>query len=149
REHGRWLLAPEGPGEPTRRYRSGSLVLETEWDTPDGRIRVIDAMPPRGEAPTIVRVVEGLAGRGRIRPELLARFGYGRIVPALRRLDDAFVVTAGPDAIELRTPVPTVAENTATVSSVEVRAGQRVPFTLRWFPSHTQRPPHVDPEEEL
>jgi len=149
REHGRWLLAPEGPGEPTRRYRSGSLVLETEWDTPDGRIRVIDAMPPRGEAPTIVRVVEGLAGRVRIRSELLARFGYGRIVPALRRLDDAFVVTAGPDAIELRTPVPTAAENTATVSSVEVRAGQRVPFTLRWFPSHALRPPPVDPEEEL
>jgi GH15 family glucan-1,4-alpha-glucosidase len=149
REHGRWLLAPEGPGEPTRRYRNGSLVLQTEWDTPDGRIRVIDAMPPRGEAPAIVRVVEGLAGRVRIRSELLPRFGYGRIVPALRGLDDSFVVTAGPDAIDLRTPVPTVAESRATVSSVEVRVGQRVPFTLRWFPSHTPRPAPVDPEEEL
>ncbi len=149
REHGRWLVAPEGSGEPTRRYRDGSLVLETEWDMPAGRIRVIDAMPPRGEAPTIVRVVEGLAGRVRVRSELLTRFGYGRIVPALRRLDDAFVVTAGPDTIELRTPAPTVAENTATVSAVEVRAGQRVPFTLRWFPSHAPLPAPVDPDEEL
>jgi GH15 family glucan-1,4-alpha-glucosidase len=149
REHGRWLVAPEGPAEPTRRYRDGSLALETEWDTPDGRIRVIDAMPPRGEAPTIVRVVEGLAGRVRVRSELVTRFGYGRIVPTLRRLDDAFVVTAGPEAIELRTPAPTVAENTATVSAVEVRAGQRVPFTLTWFPSHAPRPAPVDPYEEL
>jgi GH15 family glucan-1,4-alpha-glucosidase len=149
REHGRWLVAPEGPGEPTRRYRAGSLVLETEWDTPDGRIRVIDAMPPRGEAPTVVRVVEGLAGRVRVRSDLVTRFGYGRITPALRRLDDASVVTAGPDAIELRTPAPTVAENTAAVSTVEVRAGQRVPFTLMWFPSHTPRPAAVDPDEAL
>ena len=149
REHGRWLVAPEGPGEPTRRYRAGSLVLETEWDTPDGRIRVIDAMPPRGEAPTIVRVVEGLAGRVRVRSDLVTRFGYGRITPALRRLDDASVVTAGPDAIELRTPAPTVAEDTAAVSTVEVSAGQRVPFTLMWFPSHTPRPAAVDPDEAL
>jgi GH15 family glucan-1,4-alpha-glucosidase len=149
REHGRWLVAPEGPGEPTRRYRDGSLVLETEWDTPDGRIRVIDAMPPRGEAPAIVRVVEGLAGRVRVRSDLVTRFGYGRITPALRRLDDASVVTAGPEAIELRTPAPTIAENTAAVSTVEVRPGQRVPFTLRWFPSHTPRPAAVDPDEAL
>ena len=149
REHGRWLVAPEVPGEPTRRYRDGSLVLETEWDTPDGRIRVIDAMPPRGEVPTIVRVVEGLTGRVRVRSELLTRFEYGRIVPTLRRLDDAFVATAGPDAIELRTPAPTVAENTATVSAVEVRAGQRVPFRLTWFPSHASRPAPVDADEEL
>jgi GH15 family glucan-1,4-alpha-glucosidase len=149
REHGRWLVAPEGPGEPTRRYRAGSLVLETEWDTPDGRIRVIDAMPPRGEAPTIVRVVEGLAGRVRVRSDLVTRFGYGRITPALRRLDDASVVTAGPDAIELRTPAPTVAEDTAAVSTVEGSAGQRVPFTLMWFPSHTPRPAAVDPDEAL
>jgi len=149
REHGRWLVAPDGPGEPTRRYRGGSLVLETEWDTPEGRIRVVDAMPPRGEAPTIVRVVEGLAGRVTVRSELVTRFGYGRILPALRRVDDASVATAGPEAIGLRTPAPTVVDNTALVSTVEVSPGQRVPFTLTWFPSHTPRPAPVEPTEAL
>jgi GH15 family glucan-1,4-alpha-glucosidase len=63
REHGRWLVALKARGEPTRRYRDGSLVLETEWETDEGRVRVIDLMPPRGEAPDIVRIVEGVSGR--------------------------------------------------------------------------------------
>src|SRR4029450_5008463 len=97
REHGRWLLAPGGGGEPRRRYRDGSLVLETEWETREGKIRVIDFMPPRGEAPEIVRIVEGVSGRVAVRSELVIRFVYGRIVPSLRPLDDAHVATAGPD----------------------------------------------------
>src|SRR6516225_3256004 len=63
REHGRWLVAPAVPAEATRRYRAGSLVLETEWETPEGKIRVVDFMPPRRAAPTIVRIVEGISGR--------------------------------------------------------------------------------------
>jgi len=149
REHGRWLIAPEAPGQATRRYHDGSLVLETEWDTPQGRIRVIDAMPPRGDVPAIVRIVEGLSGRVRIRSELVTRFGYGRIVPSLRRLENAYVATAGPDAIEFRTPAPTIGENIATVSTFEVGAGERMPFTLAWFPSHAPRPAAIDPDGAL
>ena len=33
-----------------RRYRDDTLVLETEWTTPHGRVQVIDFMPPRGHA---------------------------------------------------------------------------------------------------
>src|SRR5215831_4024990 len=50
-EHGRWIVAPTASGASTRHYRDGSLVLETEWDSDEGRIRVIDVMPPRGAAP--------------------------------------------------------------------------------------------------
>ena len=54
---GRWLLAPADGGPCTRRrYRGDSLVLETEWETPDGTVRVVDLMPPRGEAPDVVRI---------------------------------------------------------------------------------------------
>src|SRR5262245_23150407 len=148
-EHGRWLVAPQEPAEPTRRYRDGSLVLETEWDTAEGRIRVVDFMPPRGEAPAIVRIVAGLSGRVRVRSELVTRFGYGRIAPSLRRLDDGYVATAGPDATRLHTPAPTVIENTAIVSTFEVGAGDRVPVTLSWFPSHAPHPAAVDPDLEL
>ena len=61
-EHGRWLLAPRTDAwEGKRQYRPRTLVLETEWETDTGAVRVIDFMPPRGKAPDIVRIVEGLA----------------------------------------------------------------------------------------
>ena len=67
RRHGRWLVAPVEPARPVRRYRDSSLVLETEWETAQGSVRVVDFMPPRGDAPDIVRIVEGLSGRVRMR----------------------------------------------------------------------------------
>jgi GH15 family glucan-1,4-alpha-glucosidase len=149
REHGFWLVGPEARGEPTRRYRDGSLVLETEWETDEGRIRVIDFMPPRGEAPEIVRIVEGLSGRVSVRSELVIRFAYGRVVPSLRRADDAHLATAGPDSLTLRTPAPTRTEGGATVSSFEVSGGDRMPLTLAWSPSHAGPPAAVDADEAL
>jgi GH15 family glucan-1,4-alpha-glucosidase len=149
REHGRWLVAPETPGHATRRYRDGSLVLETEWETSEGRIRVIDFMPVRRDAPHIVRLIEGLAGRVAVRSELIIRFGYGRIVPSIVRFDDAHVAMAGPDAIVSRTPEATVGTNGPTLSTFEVGPGERVPLTLGWFPSYSRRPPVVDPDAAL
>jgi GH15 family glucan-1,4-alpha-glucosidase len=149
REHGRWLVAPVGDGEARRRYREGSLVLETEWETNDGRVRVIDFMPPRGKAPDIVRIVEGLSGTVPMRSELVIRFGYGKVVPWVRRVDSARVATAGPDALCFRTPAPTRGENLTTVSEFKVSEGERVPFVLTWFPSHEELPASFDPESAL
>ena len=64
--HGRWLLAPAGASHSTRRYRHDTLILESIYETDEGRIRAIDFMPPRGVAPDIVRIVEGLDGEVRI-----------------------------------------------------------------------------------
>jgi GH15 family glucan-1,4-alpha-glucosidase len=147
--HGRWLIAPSAAGQPRRRYRADSLVLETEWETAEGRIRVTDFMPPRRDAPHIVRVVEGLSGRVSVRAELVIRFGYGRIVPSFGRSDDALVAMAGPEALSLRTPAPARAENAAIFASFEVVEGEQVPFTLAWFASHTQPPGARDPSEAL
>jgi GH15 family glucan-1,4-alpha-glucosidase len=149
REHGYWVISPTEKGEAKRRYRDGSLVLETEWETDAGRIRVIDFMPPRSEARDIVRIVEGISGRVAVRSEVVIRFGYGRIVPSVHRLEDAHVATAGPDAIVLRTPAPTVGQNGATVSTFEIAAGSRVPFTLTWFLSHAGCPAEIDVDEAL
>src|SRR5258708_19542264 len=90
-EHGRWLLAPagEGEGEATRRYLHDTLVLETTWETPDGVVRVFDFMPPRGKAPDIVRIVEGVQGSVRMRSELIIRFGYGEVVPWVQHVGGA------------------------------------------------------------
>jgi GH15 family glucan-1,4-alpha-glucosidase len=148
-EHGFWRIAPEGEGRPRRRYRDGSLVLETEWETNEGSIRVIDFMPRRGEHPEIVRVVEGLSGRVVVRSEFSPRFGYGRIVPVVEALDGALIATAGPEALALRAAPRTEAEHHPTVWRARVREGERVSFVLTWFSSHIKPPPLERPEEML
>src|SRR5690349_14948765 len=106
-EHGRWLVAPRGGVRRTRRaYREGTLVLETEFETEDGVVKLIDCMRPRDRHPSVIRVVEGVRGRVPMQMELVIRFDYGSIVPWVRRLpDDALTAIAGPDALCLRTPV--------------------------------------------
>src|SRR3990170_4877192 len=107
-ENGHWTIAPAGAITATRRrYRDETLVLETEFETADGVVRVIDFMPPRGEAPDVVRIVEGVRGRVEMHSELIIRFSYGSIVPWVRREDSAVLAVAGPDALCLRTPVET------------------------------------------
>ncbi len=117
-EHGRWQIGPTDPARAraTRRYRSGTLVLETDIVTPDGAVRVVDCMPVRDQAPDVVRVVEGLSGRVAMRMELVVRFDYGSIVPWVRRQDGALQLVAGPDALELRTPVKTRGQDRTTVA---------------------------------
>src|SRR5687768_5219306 len=105
-EHGRWLLAPAGEIRRTERcYQGETLVLETLHETAEGAVRVIDFMPPRGQAPDIVRIVEGVRGRVAMRSELVVRFDYGWVVPWVRRVDTARLIVAGPDALCLRTPI--------------------------------------------
>ena len=150
-EHGRWLLAPREDAWVTRRrYRPETLVLETEWETDRGAARVLDFMPPRGVAPDIVRIVEGLRGEVEMSSELVIRFDYGSVVPWVRRLDgDTRIAVAGPDALCLRTPTETRGENMRTISDFAVRDGERVPFVLTWYPSNQFPPDPVDPEQAL
>src|SRR5262250_238412 len=62
-ENGRWLIAPKDSQLGTRRrYRPGTLVLETDFQTETGSAAVIDFMPP-GEGADLVRIVLGRSGR--------------------------------------------------------------------------------------
>ncbi len=146
-EHGRWLLAPEGQVNRVRRhYRGDSLVLETVFECDDGEVAVIDCMPPRDTHLDVVRLVEGRRGTVRMRTELIVRFGYGSVVPWVRSVDGAWLAVAGPDALRLTTPVVLEGEGDGaerrSVGEFSVAPGQRVPFTLAWFPSHE---PFEDP----
>jgi GH15 family glucan-1,4-alpha-glucosidase len=77
-EHGRWLIAPSGAARHVRRrYREGTLILETEFETAEGAVRLIDLMPLRDQAPDVVRIVEGVRGQVPMRMELIMRFDYG------------------------------------------------------------------------
>ena len=149
-ENGRWLLAPrEDCWSGGRRYRKDTLILETDWETDGGSVRVIDFMPPRGEAPDIVRLVVGLSGEVEMNSELVIRFDYGSIVPWVRRLDDARIAVAGPDALCFRTPIESRGENLRTIADFTVREGDRIPFVLTWYPSNEFPPDAIDPEVAL
>src|SRR5919112_546849 len=105
-ENGRWLLAPAGGVRKVeRRYRDGTLVLETDYETDDGAVTVVDFMPLRGETPDLVRVVVGRRGRVAMRMELVIRFDYGSIVPWVQKDGRGISAIAGPDMLHLRTDV--------------------------------------------
>jgi GH15 family glucan-1,4-alpha-glucosidase len=145
--HGRWLIAPAGEVTATRRrYRAGTLVLETEFETAEGRVRVIDCMPPRDVSIELVRVVEGLKGLVPMRMDLAMRFAYGQSIPWVRRVDGALLAIAGPDAMWLTTAAPLEGRDLRTVSEFAVADGDRVGFALTWQPSHLCRRPEIDPE---
>ena len=150
-EHGRWLLGPvAGGAADDRRYREDTLVLESEWETPTGRVRVIDFMPPRETKPDMVRIVEGLSGTVAMRTELVIRFDYGSVVPWVRRLDtESLLALGGPDGLVLRTQIDLEPEGNTHVAQFTVREGERVPFVLTWFPSHEDPPKAIDAEQAL
>jgi len=154
-EHGRWLLAPSMPdGEAPvvrRRYRGDTLILETDFETPQGAVTVVDFMPSRNGHSELVRIVIGRRGVVRMKMELVVRFDYGSVVPWVSRLpnDSGIRVIAGPDLAVLRTPVDLVGENMRTTACFDVTEGERVPFSLCYSQSHLRLPPAHDPHTQL
>src|SRR5215472_2022061 len=169
--HGYWRIAPAGAGpdgrgalpaadgagagpagkaEVTRHYQGQTLILETEWRTATGTVRLIDFMPPRdGKSPMLTRIVEGVHGHVDIECELRIRLGYGQVLPWVRRIDGRIAAIAGPDSLWLDTPVAMSGGNLAHHASFRVAAGERVPFTLTWQPSYDRPPERADPFAEL
>ncbi len=154
-EHGFWRLGPahaagsEPPAADRRRYRGDSLVLESEWDTPRGTVRVIDFMPPRDGAPQLVRIVEGVSGRVPMRSALRMRFSYGWVVPWVHKVDSRTVAVAGPDSVWLDTDVDTYGKDLTTYADFTVAPGDRIAFTISWQPSHKEPPALPEPEAAL
>ena len=149
-DNGFWRVAPAGADVCTRRrYRGDTLILETEWETPEGSVRVIDAMPVRDGAADVVRIVEGLSGRVPMTSEVKLRFDYGSIVPWVTHPGDQLSAIAGPDSIWLDTPVHLYGHDLTTTAEFEVSAGERIPFLLTHHPSHEPEPARRDAEREL
>jgi GH15 family glucan-1,4-alpha-glucosidase len=148
--NGRWLIAPtDADATATWRYTDDTLVLETTWETESGSVRVIDFMPPRDEAPDIVRIVEGVRGSVELRWELVVRFDYGSIVPWVRRIDGMREIVAGPDALLLQTPIEVRGENLRTIGEFVVEEGDRIPSVLTWYAPYAKPPKPVDAEQAL
>jgi GH15 family glucan-1,4-alpha-glucosidase len=148
-ENGRWQIAPSGASQVRRSYRAGTLILDTDFETPEGSLRLTDFMPPRAETPDLVRIVECTRGRVEVRMELIMRFDYGHIVPWVRRIDGGISAVAGPDTLRLETPAPLKGQNFTTVSSFTLDAGERIGFVLTWYPSHLPPPGSIDPQRAM
>jgi hypothetical protein len=141
--HGRWQLAPSEEVRATRRrYRDESLVLETDFETAAGSIRLVEFVPPRLRAAALVRLVEGVRGRVRMRMDLRARSDGGSV-------DGVQAAVAGSDGVRLRTPVETHREGVAVRADFVVTAGELLPFVLEWAPSHHDAPAPLDPLRAL
>jgi GH15 family glucan-1,4-alpha-glucosidase len=143
--HGHWRISPAGGARRvSRRYRPGTLVLETEFETADGRVRIVDCMPPGEGSESLVRVVEGVSGSVPMCMALVVRLDYGSTVPWVTNDLGGVMALAGPDALRLWTPVDVDCGVLTTTARFTVREGERVPFVLDWHPSHTSAPAPVD-----
>ena len=149
-EAGHWTLAPAAASKCTiRRYAGDTLVLETDWETADGAVRVVNFMPPRADTPHLVRIAVGLRGEVAMRSTLRLRFDYGREVPWVRHVGREVHAIAGPNRVRLMSAVPTHGQDGETCADFTVRAGDRVSFVMSWAPSYQPEMPYVDAEQAL
>ncbi len=144
--NGRWKIAPAAGGRGIRRYREGTMILETRFQGEAGEVCVTDFMAAGGENSHIVRIVEGVRGRVPMRMECALRFNHGRTVPWVTRLEGerGVCAIAGPDQVVLRTPVAVHGHEYTTVAEFDANEGERLVFTLSHSPSHLPRPAAID-----
>jgi GH15 family glucan-1,4-alpha-glucosidase len=150
-ENGHWAIAPHDQvRRTTRRYRGPTLILETDIETAEGAVTLIDFMPPRGKASDLVRLVMGKRGTVAMRTELVIRFDYGSLIPWVTRAEShTLTAVSGPDMVVLRTPILLHGEDRKTVGQFTVAAGDMIPFVLTYGPSHLGLPAPIDPSLAL
>lgn len=151
-EHGCWSFA-SADGTPVtairRSYQPDTLILETEIRASDEIVRLIDFMPIREDAPTLIRIVEGMEGHARLCMTLRLRFDYGLIPAWIELVDEGLSATIGPDLVILHTPTVLTIDKHAAEAQFTVSAGQRLAFVLRHGASTQPPPPMLDAEVTL
>ena len=149
-DNGHWSISPVEPVQNIRRrYREGTLILETEFETKSGSVTLTDCMTPGDDKPELLRVVAGNRGQVPVRLELVIRFDYGSVVPWVRRTDHGISAIAGPDMLGLRTEVPLRGEDFKTVATFTVAEGEKIPFDLTWYPSHRDEPVPLNVDQAI
>jgi GH15 family glucan-1,4-alpha-glucosidase len=151
--HGRWLIAPVAPVVArSRAYRGETGILDTSFETASGAVTVTDFMPIQDSEDQIdlIRLVRGTRGRVRMRTDIVLRFDYGRSIPWVRQHFGGPSAVAGPNALQFVTPVNLRGtRELTTVGEFTVKAGEIVPFTMSWHPSHHQKFSYRDPFDAL
>ncbi|MCI3946012.1 glycosyl hydrolase, family 15 [Pseudomonas syringae] len=149
-DHGRWKIAPTAEVTSVeRRYREGTLILETLFETRDGRAMLIDFMPMNTSG-HVVRIVVGLSGQVEFGVDLAIRFDYGSNVPWVEKRDaHTLTAVAGPEMLVLRSPVALHPQDHHTASHFHVSEGERKVFTLAYQPSFEPLCAGIDAEQAL
>jgi len=149
-DNGRWKIAPvDAQCQTVRRYRDGTLILETSFTTETGRALLLDFMPMDVDS-SVVRLVIGLEGRVDFSMDLAIRFDYGSTVPWVeKREPHTMTAVAGPEMLVLRTPAELHPMDHHTESCFTVEAGQRLGFALGWQASHEPVREAFDIEQAL
>src|SRR5579862_6135846 len=135
-EHGRWLIEPTEKAKVSRKYRDGTLILETRFKTANGEVMLVDFMPVSTENSCIIRLAVGLSGAVKIRTDLVIRYDYGATVPWVSRVDErTLTAVAGPNMLTLRTTALLYGRDFHTKAEFVLREGETVPFVLTYSPS--------------
>ncbi|GAA2815058.1 glycoside hydrolase family 15 protein [Saccharopolyspora taberi] len=158
---GHWRIAPVAPVRRVeRRYRDNTLVLETDFHTDHGVVRLVDSMPPHEknlhDQPCVVRQVVGISGEVDVRLRWVVRFAYGDAVPWVRRvretdpvLDEYVLAIAGPHVVVLRGDRLPLGAAGAHELVFTLRAGERTSWVMQWSSDPDDLPPPMDPEQEI
>ena len=148
--HGMWVIAPvNGPRTTKRAYRNGSMVLETEIASDDGRIRIVDCMDVDEHAPRVIRLVEGLEGEVDVHVQLVLSFDYGTMRPLVHQRNGRLVAVAGPDGVVLDSDIELRQHQQSSVGNAVVREGDELSLVLTHFDSHEAPPAPIDAQEAV
>ncbi len=148
--NGCWRVAPKGfDGLGKQHYWQDTLILETEFETADGVVQLIDFMPPHAKYREVVRIVRGVRGSVPMHMHIVLRFDYGRTVPWVWKDAEGLNAVAGPDALILRASVKTHGEDLATVADFTINAGEEACFVLTWHLSHEAPPDAISAKRAL
>lgn len=154
--NGRWQISPQDEHTSfTRRYRPGTLILETTMRTLGGSILVTDFMPIRGRHSDLVRIVECTGGTVKMCMELCLRFDYGSTIPwihfeAAPKGNSAWVAKGGPNLAVLRTSSLVRESSPGTLSAEFImNAGERQIFALTYGCSYEPLPDPIEADRAL
>ncbi|HEX7322489.1 MAG TPA: glycoside hydrolase family 15 protein, partial [Mycobacterium sp.] len=128
-----------------------TLILETDFETDDGAVRLIDFMPMVEGNSSVVRIVRGLKGKVELASQLALRFEYGEVIPWVTRLRTGFGIraVAGPSMVVLQSTVPVEGREFTTAAEFAVEAGGEEFFILAYGASHIATPAVPDPDGAL
>ena len=149
-EHGFWQIAPDQqPDKVHRYYQQDTLVLCTEFECGDARVRLTDYMPVSDDS-IIVRCVEGLQGSMLMNMQLSPRFGYGaRAAQCEQRDDGCSLWDEDGQRLVLHSELPLQLEADRAVARFEISAEQKVHFILQHVPANAAPVPVDDPQQLL
>jgi len=155
---GFFRIAPAAGYSSTRRYLTGTNVLETRFETEGGVLVLTDCFYVREEEGhpehRLIRRVRCEEGEVAVKAKFEPRFDYGLTEPRVEQLDsDLAVAYGGPDALVLQSELPVgTAELSACALAKTLKAGDEAYVALTWQLPHEldpQRLPREQIEAEL